>query len=182
MLNTIETQMHGVMLFTPQVHQDERGVFYEQWHQQHYAQHLPCDFAIKQSNVSTSKQYVLRGLHLQVNKPQAKLIEVLSGQIFDVVLDLRKNSPTFGKTQHFILDAAAHQQLFVPKGFAHGFMALSPETSILYHCDEWYYPEHERCICWDDKQLNINWPNHAPILSTKDNSGMTLQEYIECEY
>lgn len=173
-------QLDGVKLLTPKVFHDHRGYFYEQWQAERYQAHLPSDFFICQSNISLSKHHVLRGLHLQVTQPQAKLIEVLSGDIFDVVVDLRPSSPTFQKWQGFALDAEHHQQLFIPKGCAHGFITLSDTATILYHCDAPYQPALERTIRFDDKTLNIEWPSISPILSDKDQAGMTLQEYLAC--
>lgn len=173
-------QFAGVKLFTPRIFTDHRGYFYEQWQQNRYHMHLPEDFVICQSNISLSKHHVLRGLHLQVTQPQAKLIEVLSGDIFDVVVDLRPDSSTFQKWQGFTLNANEHQQLFIPKGCAHGFLTLSDTATILYHCDAPYQPALERTIRFDDKTLNIEWPIVSPILSDKDQAGMTLQEYLAC--
>lgn len=177
-----DTTLIGVKLLTPIIHQDERGYFYEQWQLTRYKEHLSADFHVHQSNVSHSKQHVLRGLHLQVKHSQAKLIEVLSGEIFDVVVDVNPNSPTFTKWQAFHLSSQRHQQLFIPKGYAHGFLTLSQTATILYHCDAPYVPAHERTIQWNDITLNIKWPCQTPILSNKDNAGMNLQEYIKCEY
>lgn len=166
-----------VLLIEPQVFGDSRGFFMETWHAAKFAAAgLDCNFV--QDNHSKSVQGTLRGLHYQIRKPQGKLVRVISGQVFDVAVDLRKSSPTFGKWVGDIFSAENKKMLWVPPGFGHGFYVLSPEAEFVYKCTELYAPEHERCIRWDDPELGIVWPllGQAPLLSAKDLAGASLAE------
>jgi dTDP-4-dehydrorhamnose 3,5-epimerase len=149
----------------------------ETWHAAKFAAAgLDCNFV--QDNHSKSVQGTLRGLHYQIRKPQGKLVRVVSGEVFDVAVDLRKNSPFFGRWVGEILSAENKKMLWVPPGFGHGFYVLSPEAEFVYKCTELYAPEHERCIRWDDPELDIVWPllGQAPRLSAKDLAGVSLAE------
>ncbi|MBA3003345.1 MAG: dTDP-4-dehydrorhamnose 3,5-epimerase [Desulfurivibrio sp.] len=173
----LPTEISEVLLIEPQVFGDSRGFFMETWHAAKFAAAgLDCNFV--QDNHSMSVQGTLRGLHYQIRKPQGKLVRVISGEVFDVAVDLRKSSPFFGRWVGEILSAENKKILWVPPGFAHGFYVLSPEAEFVYKCTELYAPEHECCIRWDDPQLGIVWPllAQAPLLSAKDLAGVSLAE------
>jgi dTDP-4-dehydrorhamnose 3,5-epimerase len=164
-----ETLLPGVLLIEPTVFGDHRGFFMESYNKKLFAEH-EIDFNFVQDNHSLSQQAgTIRGLHYQLNpKAQTKLVRVTQGAIYDVVVDIRKGSPTFGKWQGFILSADNKRQLIVPKGFAHGFCTLVENTEVQYKVDEYYSPEHDRGILWNDPALGIDWPTANPILSDKD--------------
>lgn len=173
----VPSEIPGVLLVEPQVFGDSRGFFMETWHAGKFAAAgLDCNFV--QDNHSKSVQGTLRGLHYQIKKPQGKLVRVISGEVFDVAVDLRKSSPFFGRWVGEILSAENKKMLWVPPGFGHGFYVLSPEAEFVYKCTELYAPEHERCIRWDDPELGIVWPllAQAPLLSAKDLAGVSLAE------
>ena len=168
----------GVLLIEPRVHADERGRFLETWQSDRYAEFgLPSVF--RQDNVSYSRQGVLRGLHFQHPRSQGKLVSVLRGEIFDVALDVRVGSDTFGCWSSVTLSAEDAQQLYLPMGFAHGFAVLSEEAVVSYKCTEHYDPRSECTIRWDDPDLGIPWPVRAPELSTKDSRGELLRDIAE---
>jgi len=171
----LPTEISEVLLIEPQVFGDSRGFFMETWHAAKFAA-AGLDLEFVQDNHSKSVQGTLRGLHYQIEKPQGKLVRVISGEVFDVAVDLRKSSPTFGRWIGDILSAENKKMLWVPPGFGHGFYVLSPEAEFVYKCTELYAPEHERCIRWDDPELGIAWPllAQAPLLSAKDLAGVTL--------
>ena len=171
----LPTEISEVLLIKPQVFGDSRGFFMETWHAAKFAA-AGLDLEFVQDNHSKSVQGTLRGLHYQIEKPQGKLVRVISGEVFDVAVDLRKSSPTFGRWIGDILSAENKKMLWVPPGFGHGFYVLSPEAEFVYKCTELYAPEHERCIRWDDPELGIAWPllAQAPLLSAKDLAGVTL--------
>ncbi len=173
----LPTDIPEVLLIEPQVFGDSRGFFMETWHAEKFAA-AGLDLRFVQDNHSKSAQGTLRGLHYQIEKPQGKLVRVVSGEVFDVAVDLRKSSPTFGRWIGDILSAENKKMLWVPPGFAHGFYVLSPEAEFVYKCTELYAPEHERCIRWDDPGLGIAWPllAQAPLLSAKDLAGASLVE------
>ncbi|HCC55606.1 MAG TPA: dTDP-4-dehydrorhamnose 3,5-epimerase [Desulfobulbaceae bacterium] len=173
----LPTEIPEVLLIEPQVFGDSRGFFMETWHAAKFAA-AGLDLNFVQDNHSKSIQATLRGLHYQISKPQGKLVRVISGEVFDVAVDLRKSSPTFGRWVGDILSAENNKMLWVPPGFAHGFYVLSPEAEFVYKCTELYAPEHERCIRWDDPELGITWPLQvqAPLLSAKDLAGASLAE------
>lgn len=165
-----------VISITPKVFDDDRGYFFENFHNSIFTQNN-IDQYIVQENFSFSKQHVLRGLHFQKPpKSQAKLVSVLSGEIFDVAVDLRKNSTTFGKWVSEILSSQNHKSLFVPEGFAHGFCVLSETASVLYKINREYSPEYESGIIWNDPDLNISWPISNPLLSQKDQNLPLLED------
>ncbi len=176
-----KTALNDVLLYTPKIIKDDRGYFFEAYNKK------VIENNFVQDNQSKSSFGVLRGLHYQVEPfAQTKLIRVLSGAIFDVIVDLRKSSNTFGKYVSFYLSSDNKQQLYIPKGFAHGFITLSQTAEILYKCDEYYNKEAERCIKFDDSDLHIIWPILTdndiivePLISDKDNNGMTFKEAIK---
>ena len=159
-----------VVLVEPRVYGDERGFFLETWHAQKFAE-AGIDAAFVQDNHSRSAGGVLRGLHYQVERPQGKLVRVLAGEIFDVAVDLRRESPTYGRYVTAVLSAANHHQLWVPPGFAHGFLVTSDGAEVAYKCTEFYAPELERAIAWNDPEIAVPWPlpaGRAPVLSARD--------------
>ncbi len=173
----VPSEIPGVLLIEPQVFGDSRGFFMETWHAAKFAAAgLDCNFV--QDNHSKSVRGTLRGLHYQIRKPQGKLVRVISGEVFDVAVDLRKSSPFFGRWVGETLSAENKKMLWVPPGFGHGFYVLSSEAEFVYKCTELYAPEHERCIRWDDPGLGIVWPllAQAPLLSAKDLAGVSLAE------
>lgn len=176
-----KTAIPEVMLITPTIFGDERGFFFETRHAKKFAAAgIPYDFV--QDNVSRSAQGVLRGLHYQIKNPQGKLVRVIAGEVFDVAVDLRKGSPTFGQWVSAILSAEKKSQLWIPPGFAHGFYVLSAHADFIYSCTDFYAPEHERTLIWNDPALAIHWPLHAdqaPIISAKDVKGSLLKD-AEC--
>ncbi|MFA6470833.1 MAG: dTDP-4-dehydrorhamnose 3,5-epimerase [Candidatus Latescibacterota bacterium] len=155
-----------VILFEPEVYRDERGCFQEVYREKKYSENIPSRFV--QDNHSFSKKGILRGLHYQIGKTQGKLITVLAGEIFDVAVDIRRNSPTFGKYATAVLSSDNHFQLYIPEGFAHGFQIISESASVLYKCTDYFDPDCERGIRWNDPSLEIAWPLADPILSRKD--------------
>ncbi|MEK4372161.1 dTDP-4-dehydrorhamnose 3,5-epimerase [Paenibacillus sp. BGI2013] len=170
-------KLQGASLLEPMVHGDHRGFFMESYNDQHMQQH-GLNYHFVQDNQSLSAQAgVLRGLHYQLNpKAQTKLIRVISGGIYDVIVDIRRGSPTFGQWEGFILSEHNYRQLLVPKGFAHGFCTLVPNTQVLYKVDEYYSPEDDRGILWNDPALGIDWPISNPILSVKDEKHPILHD------
>jgi dTDP-4-dehydrorhamnose 3,5-epimerase len=166
-----------VILIEPKVFGDERGYFYESFNQTAFNQVIGYDVQFVQDNHSKSQKGVLRGLHYQLApKAQGKLVRVIQGEVFDVAVDIRKDSPTFGQWVGEILSAENKRQLWIPEGFAHGFITQSETAEFLYKTTDYYAPEYERCIAWNDSEIGINWPlDQAPILSSKDQLGQTLQ-------
>lgn len=160
---------------------DKRGYFYESFNHDYFFSETGSDEKFVQDNISVSNKNVLRGLHLQVGpKAQAKLVSVVQGKIFDVAVDVRLNSLTFGKYVSLELSSDSPKQLFIPKGFAHGFLVLSDSAIVLYKTSNYYSPEHERSILWNDKSLSIEWPEkHNIVLSKKDLEANTLKEFIK---
>ena len=168
-----------VILFEPKVFGDERGFFYESFNQARFEEAVGYQVDFVQDNHSKSRQGVLRGLHYQIQQAQGKLVRVAQGEVFDVAVDIRRSSPTFGQWVGAILSAENKHQLWVPKGFAHGFVVLSETAEFLYKTSDYYAPAHERCIVWDDPDLAIDWHTSVtPRLSTKDQAGapFTLAE------
>jgi len=167
-----------VLLIEPRVFGDDRGFFYESFNQRELNQATGLNLQFVQDNHSKSARNVLRGLHYQVQKPQGKLVRVVAGEVFDVAVDIRRNSPTFGQWVGALLSAQNHRQLWVPPGLAHGFLVLSDTAEFLYKTTDYYAPEHERCIAWNDSTLAIDWPiaSDGPILSTKDANGTAFLE------
>ena len=176
-LNFLPTSLPGVLLIEPKVFPDARGFFLESYQKRKFSEAgIPFDFV--QDNHSKSCQGVLRGLHYQIRQPQGKLLRVVTGEIFDVAVDIRKHSPTFGKWFGTYLSAENKQMLWVPIGFAHGFYVTSPEAELLYKTTDYYAPQWERTILWNDPAINIQWPNQdeALSLSPKDEAGNLLSE------
>jgi dTDP-4-dehydrorhamnose 3,5-epimerase len=166
------------MLIEHTVFTDARGAFFESWNERDFAA-AGIDGHFVQENVSVSRRHVLRGLHYQVGHAQGKLIRVLAGEIFDVVVDLRRSSPSFGRSLDVTLDAAVSHSLWVPPGFAHGFLALADHTQVQYKVTDFWAPSAERTLAWDDPALGIRWPLPAravPVLSEKDRLGQTLAQ------
>ncbi len=165
-----------VFLIEPKVFGDERGFFYESFNERAFHEATGKPWKFVQDNHSKSSRGVLRGLHYQVVQPQGKLVRVVAGEVFDVAVDIRKDSPTYGQWVGEILSATNKRQLWVPPGLAHGFMVLSDTAEFLYKTTDFYAPAHERCIAWNDPTLDIAWPNVgvAPILSAKDAAGMAF--------
>ncbi len=173
-----ETDLPGVVIIDPDVHGDERGFFLETYHASKYAEG-GIDAVFVQDNHSRSKQGILRGLHLQLRHPQGKLVRVVEGEVFDVAVDVRRGSPHFGKHLAITLSSASFRQLYVPPGFAHGFLVTSEAAQFEYKCTDLYHPEDELSIAWNDPQLAISWPIAAPSLSGKDEAAKTLAELMD---
>jgi dTDP-4-dehydrorhamnose 3,5-epimerase len=167
--------LQGILIIEPDVYRDVRGSFAEVWRAQKYAE-LGVDESFVQDNVSLSKKGVLRGLHFQNPSAQGKLISVLDGEVFDVAVDLRIGSPTFGKWHGEILSSSNGRQFFVPMGFAHGFVVTSESALFLYKCTEYFNKETEKTILWNDPDLAIKWPIADPLVSEKDRQGRRLKE------
>ncbi|MDD2109868.1 dTDP-4-dehydrorhamnose 3,5-epimerase [Pseudomonas plecoglossicida] len=168
-----------VLLLEPNVFIDERGFFFESFNHTAFERAVGRPVNLVQDNHSSSRQHVLRGLHYQVHQPQGKLVRVVVGEVFDVAVDLRRSSRTFGRWVGAHLSASNKHQLWVPEGFAHGFVVLSEHAEFLYKTTAYYAPQFERCLAWNDPAVGIQWPIEQPFLSGKDQSGKTLQE-LEC--
>lgn len=174
-MNVVSTKLAGLLVIEPRVFADARGFFMETFHAERFEQQgLPYRFV--QDNHSRSARGTLRGLHYQVEHPQGKLIQVIRGEIFDVAVDLRLDSPTFGQWFGAYLSDNNHRQMLVPPEFAHGFCVLSEVADLVYKCTDFYSPAHERTILWSDPQLAIEWPIADPLLSEKDQRGLPLAE------
>jgi dTDP-4-dehydrorhamnose 3,5-epimerase len=173
-----------VLLLAPKVFGDDRGYFFESFNAKKFTDIIGRNVTFVQDNQSRSTQAVLRGLHYQVAKPQGKLVRVTQGTVFDVAVDIRKNSPTFGRWVGELLSADNHRQLWIPEGFAHGFLVMSDFAVFQYKVTDYWYPEHERCIRYDDPDIGIQWPltlsepsvNLTLMLSQKDNQGTSLKK------
>ena len=171
-MNAIRLAIPDVVLFEPRVFGDERGFFFESFNHRVFEEAIGRKVEFVQDNHSRSSFNVLRGLHYQIKQAQGKLVRVVEGCVFDVAVDIRKGSPTFGKWVGEILSAENKKQLWVPEGFAHGFVVLSQSAEFLYKTTDYYSPEHERCIAWNDAMLAIDWPISArPSVSAKDEKG-----------
>lgn len=178
----METSIEGVYIIEPTVFGDERGYFMETYHKEEFKK-AGLDFSFVQDNQSKSKKGVLRGLHFQYTKPQGKLVRVIKGEVFDVAVDLRKDSPTYGKWEGVILSDENKKQFYVPEGFAHGFLVLSDEAEFIYKCTDFYDSEDEGGILWNDPDIGIKWPVDdidEVILSEKDRKWKTLKETETC--
>ncbi len=170
-----ETTLPGILLIEPDVFGDNRGFFMETWNRNRYGeQGLDVDFV--QDNLSLSRQGILRGLHYQWPQPQGKLVQVLAGVVFDVAVDIRQGSPTFGQWFGCELSAENHFQLYIPEGFAHGFCVLSDEALFSYKCTDTYHSVTEHCLLWNDPDIGIEWPVTSPLLSDKDRNGLLLKD------
>lgn len=165
-----------VVLFEPKIYGDDRGFFYESFNKKSFDDAVGRDVQFVQDNHSRSVKGVLRGLHYQIKQPQGKLVRVTSGEVFDVAVDLRKSSPTFGKWVGAYLSAENKHQLWVPEGFAHGFVVLSPSAEFLYKTTDYYAPAYERSLAWNDPAIGIDWPlEDAPTMSAKDQAAALLK-------
>lgn len=172
-MQTIATPLDGVLIFEPKVFGDIRGFFFESFNARHFEELTGVRTGFVQDNHSRSAKGVLRGLHYQIRQPQGKLVRVVAGEVFDVAVDLRKSSATFGKWYGHRLSADNKLQLWIPAGFAHGFVVLSDSADFLYKTTDYWAPEYERCIAWNDTDLGIDWPlnDAAPRVSAKDALG-----------
>ena len=171
-MKLIKTKFKDLIIYEKETYKDKRGYFRELFLQKHFDQKFPFDV------MSYSKKNVLRGLHLQLKKPQGKLVTVLRGKIFDVAVDCRKNSKTFGKYFSIILTDKKNKSLLIPKGFAHGFCSLSKDVVLHYKCSNYRSAKSEIGILWNDKDLNINWPIKKPIISKKDINNLKFKDFI----
>ena len=177
-MRQITTDIADVFLLEPDAYNDKRGFFLENYSEKRYAEFgIPTHFV--QDNHSRSTKHCLRGLHYQQGKPQGKLVSVSRGRVFDVAVDLRRDSATFTQAVCAVLDDENHRQLYIPPGFAHGFCVLSDEADFLYKCTEYYEPNLEAGIAWNDPDINIRWPIEQPLLSDKDKQHPTLSELLE---
>ena len=169
------TAIPEVLIIEPKVFGDERGFFYESFNQRAFNEATGLTQNFVQDNHSRSSKGVLRGLHYQVENPQGKLVRVVRGSVFDVAVDIRKSSPSFGQWVGVELSEQNHRQLWVPPGFAHGFLVTSDSADFLYKTTDYYAPQFERCIAWDDAAIGVEWPaGLTPQLSAKDSTGLTL--------
>ena len=172
------TAIPDVLVIEPKVFGDARGFFFESYNQKAFNGATGLDVSFVQDNHSRSTKGVLRGLHYQVQKPQGKLVRVVRGTVFDVAVDIRRSSPTFGQWTGIELSEDNQKQFWVPAGFAHGFLVLSDSADFLYKTTDYYAPEHERCLIWNDKQVGIHWPTEStPVLSKKDLAGTPLNDH-----
>lgn len=171
-----KTKIDGVFILEPKVYEDHRGFFMETYNENDFLDN-GLDIKFVQDNHSSSKKGVLRGLHFQKRYPQTKLVRVLVGEVFDVAVDLRKNSKTYGKYVSVVLSAENKKQLLIPKGFAHGFLVLSDSAEFAYKCDDFYHPEDEGGILWNDTDIGVDWPiNGDIVISEKDKKNPTLRQ------
>jgi dTDP-4-dehydrorhamnose 3,5-epimerase len=170
-----QTALPEVLILEPKVFGDERGFFFESFNQRDFQRATGLDVNFVQDNHSRSSRGVLRGLHYQIQHPQGKLVRVTQGEVFDVAVDLRRSSPTFGRWAGVTLSAANHRQLWIPPGFAHGFVVTSESADFLYKTTDYWHPEHERSLLWNDPALGIDWPLLTPpTLAAKDTAGLVL--------
>jgi len=176
-MEIIKTSIPDVLILKPKVWGDERGYFYESFRQQWFDE-AGIDATFVQDNQSSSQKNVLRGLHYQIQKPQGKLVRVIAGEVFDVAVDLRKSSPTFGRSVGVHLSDANKLMLWIPPGFAHGFSVVSEHAELYYKCTQYYAPEYDRSLLWNDPALSIDWPllNTEPVLSAKDSAANRLND------
>jgi dTDP-4-dehydrorhamnose 3,5-epimerase len=179
-MNVIQGELPGVLILEPKVFGDARGFFMESYNEKTFTEATGLKLNFVQDNHSRSQRGVLRGLHYQILQPQGKLVRVVSGRVWDVAVDMRRSSPTFGKWQGVELTAENNRQFWVPAGFAHGFVVLSDSADFLYKTTDYYAPEHERCLAWNDPVVGVQWPLEGitPQLSTKDQVG---QRFVQCE-
>jgi dTDP-4-dehydrorhamnose 3,5-epimerase len=175
-MKVVPTEIPEVLIIEPKVFEDDRGFFFESFNRRAFAEKTGVEADFVQDNHSRSSQNVLRGLHYQIQQPQGKLVRVVAGAVFDVAVDIRKSAPTFGKWVGCLLSAENKRLLWVPVGFAHGFLVVSQTAEVLYKTTDYYAPAHERCILWNDPDLAINWELTAPpVLSAKDQAGQPFK-------
>ncbi len=172
----IKTDIEGLLLLEPKIFRDSRGFFFESYSSRVFASN-GIDIEFVQDNQSRSVKGTLRGMHFQATRPQDKLVRVISGEILDVAVDLRPDSPSFGKHSSFILSSENARQLLVPKGFAHGFCVLSEYAEMCYKCSDFYFPELEKGIIWNDVDMNISWPIRNPLVSGKDATNKLFKQF-----
>ena len=177
-MNIIQTTLPGVLLIEPKVFGDERGFFFESFNAQAFALATGVTAPFVQDNHSHSGRGVLRGLHYQIEQAQGKLVRAVTGEVYDAVVDLRRGSPTFGRCEGFVLSAGNKRMLWVPPGFGHGYYVMSESTDFLYKTTDYYAPQHERCVLWNDPAVGVPWPLSGadPILSAKDKLGQRLAD------
>lgn len=175
-MKIIPTDIPDILIIEPNVFGDDRGFFFESYNEKSFEALTGIKVAFVQDNHSRSGKHVLRGLHYQIKQPQGKLVRVIAGEVFDVAVDIRRSSPTFGKWTGKYLTAENKKQMWVPPGFAHGFVVLSDTAEFLYKTSDYYAPEYERCIKWNDPDLNIQWPIAGPpLVSEKDEQGVLFK-------
>ncbi|MDR1751883.1 MAG: dTDP-4-dehydrorhamnose 3,5-epimerase [Enterobacter cloacae] len=173
-----DTSVAGCKIIEPKVFGDERGFFLEVFEKKRYAEILGEDVSFVQDNYSRSRQNVLRGMHFQKTFPQGKLVRVVRGEVFDVAVDIRPDSPTFGQWEGVLLSESNKKQFWIPPGLAHGFLVLSEIADFEYKCTDYYHPEDEGCLLWNDPDVGISWPEVEPLLSEKDAKGLLLKELL----
>ncbi len=174
-----KTRLKDCLIIEPKIFEDQRGFFYETYHLDKYKNIASIDYKFVQDNLSSSKKNVLRGLHFQKKKPQGKIVRVIKGEVFDVAVDLRVDSDTFGKWESHLLSEINKKQYWIPPGFAHGFLVISEEALVEYKCTDFYDPDDEGSIIWNDPSLNIDWPLSNPIVSIKDSEALSFDEIIK---
>ena len=167
-MKVIKTKLEDCLIIQPNIYKDDRGYFLETFNSSKYMSIAGIKYRFVQDNHSFSKKNVLRGLHFQKENPQGKLVSVISGEVFDVAVDIRKDSKTFGQWKSVILSSENKTQFWIPPGFAHGFVVLSDFANFVYKCTDYYDPKDEETIVWNDPSININWPVENPVLSEKD--------------
>jgi len=176
-MQVVRTEIPEVLILEPKVFGDERGFFFESYQRRAFHKATGVDVEFVQDNHSRSKRNVLRGLHYQIRQAQGKLVRVIAGEVWDVAVDLRRSSPTFGKSVGFALSAESKRAAWIPAGFAHGFLVVSESADVLYKATDYYAPEHERTLLWSDPALGIQWPLRGePVLAEKDRRGTPLRE------
>ena len=176
-MNAVPTDIKDVVILEPKVFGDDRGFFYESFNERKFAELTGKAASFVQDNHSKSAKGVLRGLHYQIKQAQGKLVRVVAGEVFDVVVDIRRSSPTFGRWVGVTLSAANQRQMWIPPGLAHGFVVTSESAEFLYKTTDYWAPEHERCILWNDPAIAIQWPfDGAPVMSEKDKQGKLLAD------
>jgi len=176
-MNVVHTAISDVLLIEPKIFGDDRGFFFESFNEQQFFAAIGKTVTFVQDNHSKSTRGVLRGLHYQTQQAQGKLVRVIAGKVFDVAVDIRKNSPTFGQWVGAVLSAENKKQMWIPEGFAHGFVVTSNSAEFLYKTTDYWTPEYERCIAWNDPALGIKWPlDIPPVLSAKDQQGVLLAD------
>ena len=175
-MKVTESGIKGVFIIVPDVYEDDRGFFMVTFDNERYGKLLGINLDFVQDNISRSSKNVLRGMHFQKNYPQGKIVKASRGEILDVVVDLRKDSPTYGTWESFRLSEKNKLQVWIPPGFAHGFLVMSDSADFEYKCTEYYHPEDELCLLWNDPEVAIDWPINNPILSEKDKKGLSLKD------
>lgn len=175
-MNVIVSSLEGVRIIEPKIFGDARGFFLETFEKKRYQEMLEIDLDFVQDNHSRSSKNVLRGLHFQTSNPQGKLVRVVRGEVFDVAVDIRPDSPTFGQWEGVLLNEENKTQFWIPPGLAHGFVVLSDIADFEYKCTDYYNPANEACLLWNDPDIGISWPAESPLLSEKDKLGKTFKE------